>query len=207
VPKPYEQKPGEPDLWYGRFHEFLLQGSRRSLLSVYNAEREKAGKGGMKSVPSAWDEAANQWRWRERATFWDAEARLRDQQVWQLRREEFRQRQWRLAERLLERAEEMLEKPLTGIDREGNPYERWNFRDIATFISEGTRLSRQAADLWEGDLNSALAMVDRYYEQLPEAIAAYRQGMMGDGIPEHGIPEYYKWLGDPIGYAKAIATF
>jgi hypothetical protein len=43
----WQQQPGEPPLWYSRFHRFLLMGARRSLLATYNAECS-AGKGAKK---------------------------------------------------------------------------------------------------------------------------------------------------------------
>jgi hypothetical protein len=64
---------GEPTLWYERFERFRLAGPGRSLLKLYNEEREKAGKGGIaKRVPGAWDEAVKIWQWDARADAWDA---------------------------------------------------------------------------------------------------------------------------------------
>jgi hypothetical protein len=74
---PWDRQSDEPHNWYCRFEEFRRRGPGRSLLSVYNAERVKAGKGKSASPPSSWGKAAQRWRWRERAEAWDAEqARL-----------------------------------------------------------------------------------------------------------------------------------
>lgn len=66
----WEKQPGEPDRWFGRFHQYLLMGSQRSLLGCYKAEspekREKA-----ESTPKSWDVAAREWNWKERASAFD----------------------------------------------------------------------------------------------------------------------------------------
>lgn len=201
----WEQQPGEPNLWFDRFHAYLLMGSGRSLLGAYNAEREKAGKSMMKAVPGAWNDAATRWDWQHRAWAFDSQIRLRDHQRWALRREEFRERQWRLAEKLLDRAEEMLGRSLTTTDKDGNTIERWNFRDAATFVSEGTKLARQAAELFDGDLNAAMTLVERYHDDLPKAIAEYQKTRSNlDEIPAAGTPEHYLQTENYEAYNKAM---
>ncbi|HIK39787.1 hypothetical protein [Thermoleptolyngbya sp. M55_K2018_002] len=203
-PDPWEQQLGEPNLWFDRFHAYLLMGSGRSLLGAYNQEREKARKGATKTIPSAWNDAATRWDWQHRAWAFDRQIRLRDHQRWATRREEFRERQWRLAEKLLERAEEMLERSLSSTDKDGNIIERWNFRDAATFVSEGTKLARQAAEIFDSDLNAALTLVERYHDDLPKAIAEYQKtrSVLGE-IPAAGTPEHYLAIEDYESYNKA----
>ncbi|GAB4474465.1 MAG: hypothetical protein OHK0037_35350 [Elainellaceae cyanobacterium] len=203
-PDLWEQQPGEPNLWFDRFHAYLLMGSGRSLLGAYNAEREKAGKSMMKAVPGAWNDAATRWDWQHRAWAFDGQIRLREHVRWATRREEFRERQWRLAEKLLDRAEEMLGRSLSTTDKDGNVVERWNFRDAATFVSEGTKLARQAAELFDSDLNAALAVVERYHDDLPKAIAEYqRTRNVGVEIASYGTPEHYLEVQDWDAYHKA----
>lgn len=62
----------EPILWFSRFESYRLLGPKRSLLAVYNKEREKAGKSGAKRTPSSWDKQARAWNWQGRAEAWDA---------------------------------------------------------------------------------------------------------------------------------------
>ena len=187
----YRQLPEEPDLWYGRFHAYLLAGSRRSLLATYNSEREKAGKGAAKSVPSSWNEAADRWRWGARAAAWDAEIRMREEAKWIARREEFRERQWAIAERLIQKGEAMLASPLAGEDAP-----KWNLRDAAAFLAEGGRLARQAAEMYDGDLNSALTHVYRYYETVAEAIAVYEEGCPEGVMPAKGTKDWEREMGN-----------
>lgn len=62
---------GEPAIWYRRLCDLAAQ-VRRSLLALYNLEREKAGKGGRAlSIPSTWDAAAQRWHWRDRLAAYD----------------------------------------------------------------------------------------------------------------------------------------
>jgi len=78
--KAWERLPDEPNRWYARFDQFRLMGSGRSLLALYRSEREKAGKGGIvRRVPGSWDQAAERFRWRERAETWDEAERQRMQ--------------------------------------------------------------------------------------------------------------------------------
>lgn len=73
--KPWEQKEGEPDLWYGRFLTYYLPLGRlrRSLEKAYRAACEDEGR-----TPqlrgndiSKWSAYLKQWNWKERATAWD----------------------------------------------------------------------------------------------------------------------------------------
>ncbi len=48
----WEQQPREPDLWYGRFHQFyLLAGSERSLDGAYRRFKQGAQNGGNSVSP------------------------------------------------------------------------------------------------------------------------------------------------------------
>ncbi len=66
---------GEPDMWYGRFTQFVLLGPDRSVLQAYNRQRQTAGQSAAKRSPSSWDDASKRWKWRERAAAWDEEQR------------------------------------------------------------------------------------------------------------------------------------
>lgn len=69
---PWERRENEPNLWYDRFMAFLLMGPSRSLLgAVHQEEAQKSPKKPSDSTPGAWKDAANEWKWRERAEAWD----------------------------------------------------------------------------------------------------------------------------------------
>jgi len=65
----------EPRHWYERFTNFRLQGPDRSLLAVYRYWKAQGGAGArdVTYVAKAWEQAAEKWRWQERARAWDAE--------------------------------------------------------------------------------------------------------------------------------------
>jgi hypothetical protein len=69
--EPWEQQPGEPNLWYARYERYRLAGPRRSLLALFNSERREHGAKKARSIPQSWAQKAKQWRWRERAEAWD----------------------------------------------------------------------------------------------------------------------------------------
>lgn len=79
-------------LWTSRYERYRLLGSRRSVLAVYNSEREKAGQGAAKSVPRGWDRYTAEWP--SRAALWDdhvrREAAQRDEAQRQQERDEAR---------------------------------------------------------------------------------------------------------------------
>jgi hypothetical protein len=70
-PPVWARQEGEPANWYARFEAYRLAGPQRSLLGLYNEERQKAEKGSAQKVPGAWAEAAEKWHWRQRCEQWD----------------------------------------------------------------------------------------------------------------------------------------
>lgn len=84
----------EPSAWYSRFVSYCLMGPGRSVLRLFNDEREKAGKGAMaRSLPGAWQKMIVSFRWRERAAQYDlATAEAEREQQNQLRESERRKR-------------------------------------------------------------------------------------------------------------------
>lgn len=72
--KVWDQWPGEPELWYGRFKVYLALGPTRSVSATERAlasapARQKHGSNGR------WSGTARQWYWRERAHAWDVHQR------------------------------------------------------------------------------------------------------------------------------------
>ena len=83
MPKAWDIQPGEPALWYSRFHSYLLLGPERSLEDAYRKFREAqagvepASRRPPCRVPGSWSEVSRKWRWAERARDWDADERAR----------------------------------------------------------------------------------------------------------------------------------
>lgn len=84
----WEQREGEPELWFDRFERFRLSGPARSLLSIYNAERAKEGREYARDIPGAWKTEAQRWFWRDRAAAWDAAEQQRRREQYDAEREE-----------------------------------------------------------------------------------------------------------------------
>lgn len=154
--QPWQQQPNEPDLWFARFHEFLLSGSGRSLLATYNASAKKPEKA--RTIPSSWREAAKKWNWESRAIAFDNHQQSEDLEVWQRRRREIREKQWAIAEKLLNKAQEMLEVPLSD--------QRWTAIAPARFAQTAIDLARQAAELGDFEFNEAARIVTKYGFQI-----------------------------------------
>ncbi len=157
-PKIWQREPNEPNLWFDRFNRFRLLGPRRSLLAVYNAEQ--ADKSGTKrrKTPGAWDAAAKEWRWRERAEGWDAYCQRREERNWEARRKHLRRKQWDMSQSLLDKADQMLKFPLAKTTREDKSADgklvsvttvfpaRWSMRDAAAVTEAAAKLARLTLD-------------------------------------------------------------
>lgn len=193
-----EDGKAESPTWYDRFHTFMLMGPSRSILAVYQEdwterklaaldkkirkEQDKAGKGGTsrrrareadigdppKSVPSSWVSAARDWGWRERASLWDAEQRRIDTEEWTKRREALRDRSWSLANKVLDRVEQMLAWPIAEqtLDDDGQKTvikpAGWQQRDIAPLGKTGVEMARTAAGLDSSRVTIVLDDLKKY---------------------------------------------
>lgn len=71
----WDQQPKEPDKWYARFHQFCMAGPQRSMLMIYNAEREKKGQKPASTVTEYWRKYSRQFDWHTRALAWDEHKR------------------------------------------------------------------------------------------------------------------------------------
>jgi hypothetical protein len=82
---PWEKKDGESDLWYGRFHSYLMAGTERSVQDAYRRHCESQAQSGgnqarppsPRHLPGAWTAAATKWDWLGRARAWDDDERRR----------------------------------------------------------------------------------------------------------------------------------
>jgi len=160
--KPWERQRDEKgelesNLWFGRFWNFYLpQGSDRSLLAAYRAWRVQRGADGrdIRSVAKSWERAANKWNWKQRAEAWDEHNRQELEIEWEARRKQIKDREWKGAEKLLERAEKMLGYPLSEViqeDKEGKIFKvqpvRWRQSDVTRFMEAASKLARLAAGM------------------------------------------------------------
>ena len=75
----WERSAREPALWFHRFDAYYRPlGPERNLLRAYKAwyQAEKGRVSRSVSAPTSWREAADLWRWAERAEAWDVGQRL-----------------------------------------------------------------------------------------------------------------------------------
>jgi hypothetical protein len=74
--QPWDRQPGEPGVWFARLERYRMAGPGRSMLGLYQRERERKGAKGSdqkkpRSVPESWSKAAKAWRWQDRCAAFD----------------------------------------------------------------------------------------------------------------------------------------
>ena len=84
TPKPYDQRPGEPDKWYDHFFRYCKMGPSRSLDRCYRQVTTRwddlpdpPGSGTIRA-PGAWKRNSTEFDWARRASAWDADQRQRN---------------------------------------------------------------------------------------------------------------------------------
>ncbi|MBI5035583.1 MAG: hypothetical protein HZB51_34255 [Chloroflexi bacterium] len=152
------QRPGEPHKWFIRFERYKLLGSRRSLFTAYQHEREEAGKPHTRQgAPQSWRNASIKYEWESRAQAWDLEQIEIETAKWEERRAILREKEWQVSTSIVARVEEMLKFPLAAITRthqdgdttiqtEIKPV-RWSLRDAPTMMDTASKLARLAAEM------------------------------------------------------------
>lgn len=155
--KPWMRQPGEPSGWYLRFKRYCRLGPSRSILGLYNSERVEKGRNKVIKTAGAWVRRAEMFNWVERAASYDKMIDEREQKAWDKRRAEFREREVKLADSLIEKAEQMLQFPLATTKQESHTEQdgrqvinnvflpaRWRMRDAAAIIDTADKLMRLA---------------------------------------------------------------
>jgi hypothetical protein len=145
------QRPEEPNQWFSRFSQFRLLGARRTIESVFQAERAAKGSKGQQRPSRHWYNAAKDWQWIERAIAWDEHQRALDETVWNRRRSEIREREWQLSEKLLNKAEKLLDEN-SSLSRQSIP----------AMVQTASVIGRKASELWQDDLDAAITILRRF---------------------------------------------
>lgn len=160
--QPWELRDGEPIIWHNRLMAWLRH-PKRSLLAVYNAERqaqhEKARKSAAfkpaQSVPSTWNDIKREYEWDTRARAYDEHRTAREERLWEKRKRRLREEEWKAYQQLLDKARQMLVFPLARTHRETsedgktiittvNP-SKWALRDATAFFELASKLGRLAS--------------------------------------------------------------
>lgn len=144
----WEQIEGEPDRWFARFNAYRLLGAGRTLFATYRAERENAGRGVSRNIPSSWTKTAQAWRWRERAAAWDvSEVERRETEMRERQREEI-ELEVEDARILRDRARLVLDTlPVTVESRNGalvQPASATEYNAAKAMLAEAAKLKRLA---------------------------------------------------------------
>lgn len=151
---PWDRLEGEPPSWHRRFIElYLSQVGGRSLLAAFNAEQDKKGQKRTPNVPRNWREAAERWRWKDRAEQCDIEQSRQSLKAWELRQAEWRERMWDMASRLAEKAAQMMQFPLAKVKKEEGDKTTiiepadWRMADAAKIVETADKLARLSAGM------------------------------------------------------------
>lgn len=182
TPNPWDQQPGEPTLWYDRFEMYRFQGTRRTMMGLYNEYRRARGRGPANSPPHAWSRAYQAWRWKDRATAWDLSLIER-------RKEEFDQERQNNKRLRLDMAEALREKVLESIQKLDPADARWPevtaaFRAVMEesrkeYNDEPIQRTEQGEP---GDFDVLAATLDSKLARL--AAEAEKDGVSPESIPE-----------------------
>ena len=175
----WEQQNGETHLWHCRFRRFLLMGPARTVMGAFNDERVEQGKEKQKRASGAWNRASEQWAWRARAAAYDEHqlsqsemsqqaARREKDRAFQERQDALQDSAFSLAEKMIKKAEGMLDFPLVERtvkedkteykDEQGNLVKviieqtiirpaRWGFSTVPRIVAGADYIARLAVDM------------------------------------------------------------
>jgi len=73
---------------------------------------------------------------------------------WIARQSQLREQEWQISQKLLLKAQEMLEFSIEE--------RRWNFRDACQFLEVASKIGRLSSEMWQSDLNAAIQIVLRH---------------------------------------------
>ena len=150
----------EPNLWYDRFTDYRLMEKPRSLLECVNRWRDDIGRKRTNRRSGTWRRASEKWNWEQRAEAWDKHQRQLKEAKWEQRRDEQEEREWEVAQKLLQRFDKMLAWPLYEVE---NVQERdskgrvtsiqiikpvnWRHGDAVRFAEAASKQARLAAGM------------------------------------------------------------
>jgi len=108
----WDKREDEPAFWYNRFYEWMMMGPERTFDGAYRLVRQKAAKPikGKGEANAGWRRCAERWNWKARADAYDTEQRVARDEEWERRREDIRERDYKLGRKLRERIEQMVDQ-------------------------------------------------------------------------------------------------
>jgi hypothetical protein len=192
----WDRQPTEGPTAHAALRVYLELGADRSLEAV----RRKIGNGSVRRI-ELW---SAQHAWVERAAAYDVhmagiaqeaaeaalrEAARREAELWAQRRQEQREKEWAVAQRLLQKAEQMLTFPLQRVTTEDGRQviepARWSFSTVGTLVEAAAKVARLAAEMEQGrvilSVDELRAMDD---EEFARTAAQFGVDLGGDAGPD-----------------------
>jgi hypothetical protein len=151
---PWERLPKESARAYAAFCAYRDLGAERSIDA---AGTQQLGSRSRKRAPRTWFKWSRRFHWVKRAEAWDAhlvrvglrdkeQATRREGERWQERQRAHRDRQWKLADQMMDKAETILKMPLvrTRVEKNGGTTV---IEPVKVRAADAARLSSVANDL------------------------------------------------------------
>lgn len=156
VPDAWERQSYEPHFWYQVFRRFYLDaGLTRTLKKAFRMyikdkyERDLTDEE-RKRVPKQWYEVYHYWDWENRAILFDEDETYKRNLGWAERQNELREKEWRVATKLLSLAEDTLAQWMTTFEesRENTgKVPQLRFVDIERAVNLASKVGRLSAGL------------------------------------------------------------
>jgi hypothetical protein len=193
----WKRQDGEPALWHNRFEVFRLLGAGRTIEDAWRKSRGAAAS--RKRPGSAWFKRSAQWHWLDRCAAWDAEQVALQEQELAAARAEWKGKERRMAEQLIEKATQMLAFPVaqrrvetaTGVTivEPGD----WRFADVARIADVASKLARLAMEMVTSKTGVELGGTEQDLAKLlaerDSAIAERNRKLRGEGRAEDTLAE------------------
>lgn len=172
MPDPWDRRKDETKRAHDALLDYCAMGGGRSIRALFAQYRQQsatfAATGAATRKPPTrrlrtimtW---SSRFDWPERAAAWDTHMRTREEDKWAAFLEELREKERRMSDKLLEKADQMLKYPLARVvKREGKDEQGrtlitvikpadWRVPDATRMAAEGSKLGRRAAGVEDGE--------------------------------------------------------
>lgn len=144
--------PDETEQWFARFLKYLNMGQKRSLMGVFNMEREAEGKEKATGAPGSWSVHAEKFKWKQRAGRFDRYQNDLHVESLKEQAKEFQETRMEMAKKLRDRVEKMLEFPLaeSTTTEDGKTVlmpAKWSMSDVTRMAKASDALMNDALSL------------------------------------------------------------
>jgi hypothetical protein len=207
APLAWEQQTGEPDIWYDRFHRYMLLGPRRTIQAAAEAENdldyakvvkeaEKAGvdapeKKKIKDL-SLWRKNARNRSWDNRAKAYDAEQRRMAESEQMIRQLELLDKAQLLGLALYDKVRDMLKFPLqrTKVEKQDEhttiivePAD-WSLADAVRLAEASVKMLRMGAGIEE--VNNSIQVAGTIHNGIGQSPSTTDYGWLKEVTGQNG---------------------